>query len=318
MESGRQLFERLSAGEPTLRPAFAPLLSRLVSRVSGVSPRDLPSDPVRWASALVRTAELLDVDGVAFPADASLLAEACGCPVSWEDGSPSVAGPSAVPAATPEEAGRLKSALEVAGRVFPGVRAKRGCVSVLTGPGTLSAQLFGPDAVNRLAEVKPVFVRLSEILCKERPDIVCLWEEAPSLFPQGKLPPAFRRIYNTIRNITSYYGIPLAVALVGYEPADLGMLAELGVEIVLPGPSAGGALLTAEELLDHGVTDLTLGLSLPLDDLPRAKEHLGAALRARDAGRLRSFFLTGFEPGTRDFDLEGLQQLTQEIRSTFA
>ncbi|MHB1024400.1 MAG: uroporphyrinogen decarboxylase family protein [Desulfobacteria bacterium] len=318
MESGRQLFERLSAGEPTLRPAFAPLLSRIVSRVSGVSLRDLPSDPPQWASALVRTAELLDVDGVAFPADASLLAEACGCPVSWEDGCPSVAGPAASLAESPERGGRLKSALDVAGRVFPGVRSRRGCVSVLTGPGTLATQLFGPDAVNRLAEVKPVFVRLPELLCAERPDMICLWEEASSLFPQGKLPPACRRVYNTIRNIASYYCIPLAVALVGHGPADLGILAELGVEIVLPGPSAGGELLTAEELLDHGATDLTLGLSLPLDDLPRAKELLAVALRARNAGRLRSFFLTGFEPATRDFDLEGLQQLTQEIRSTFA
>src|SRR5450759_4328573 len=154
MESDRQLFERLSTGEPTLRPAFAPLLSRLVSRVSGVSQRDLPSDPSQWASALVRTAELLDVDGVAFPADASLLAEACGCPVSWEDGRPSVAGPPAVPAETPEQRGRLKSAREVASRVFPGVRARRACVSGLTGPGTVVAQLFGPNGVSRLAEVK--------------------------------------------------------------------------------------------------------------------------------------------------------------------
>lgn len=317
MESGRQLFERLSMGEPTLRPAFVPLLSRLVSRVSGVSQRDLPSDPSQWASALVRTAELLDVDGVAFPADASLLAEACGCPVSWEDGCPSVAGPAAVPAETPEQRGRLKSALEVASRVFPGVRARRGCVSVLTGPGTVVAQLFGPNGVSRLAEVKPIFVRLSELLCKERPDMICLWEEASSLLPQGELPAACRRVYNTIRNITTYYSIPLAVALVGYEPEDLGTLAELGVEIVIPGPSASGALLTAEEVLDCGATDLTLGLPLPLDDLPRAKEHLGVALRARNAGRLRSFFLTGFEPGIRDFDLEGLQQLRQEIRTTF-
>ena len=148
--------------------------------------------------------------------------------------------------------------------------------------------------------------------------MVCLWEEASSLLPQGKLPAASRRLYNTIRNITSYYGIPLAVAMVGYEPEDLGTLAGLGAEIVIPGPSAGGALLTAEEVLDHGVTDCTLGLPLPLDDLPRAKEYLGAALRARNAGRLRSFFLTGFEPGARDFDLEGLQQLAQEIRSTFS
>lgn len=318
MESGRQLFERLSRGEPTIRPAFAPLLSRLVSRVSGVSLRDLPSDPPRWASALVRTAELLDVDGVAFPADVTLLAEACGCSVSWEDGCPSVAGSAAVPAEAPEQGGRLKSALDVASRVFPGVRAKRGCVSVLTGPGTLVAQLFGPDGVSRLAEVKSIFVRLSELLCKERPDVICLWEEASSLLPQGELPAACRRVYNTIRNITSYYSIPLAVALVGYEPEDLGTLAGLGAEIVIPGPSAGGALLTAEEVLDRGATDLTLGLPLPLDDLPRAKEHLVVALRARNAGRLRSFFLTGFEPGTRDFDLEGLQQLTQEIRSTFA
>ncbi|MBI5420056.1 MAG: hypothetical protein HZA60_08200 [Deltaproteobacteria bacterium] len=317
MESGRQLFERLSKGEPTLRPAFAPLLSRLVSRVSGVSLRDLPSDPPQWASALVRTAELLDVDGVAFPADVSLLAEACGCPVSWEDGCPSVAGPAA-PAEAPEQRGRLKSALDVASRVFPGVRAKRGCVSVLTGPGTLVAQLFGPDGVSRLPEVKPIFVRVSELLCKERPDVICLWEEASSLLPQGELPAACRRVYNTIRNITSYYSIPLAVALVGYEPEDLGTVADLGAEIIIPGPSAAGVLMTAEEVLDRGATDLTLGLPLPMDDLPRAKEHLGVALRARNAGRLRNFFLTGFEPGTRDFDLEGLQQLAQEIRSTFA
>lgn len=318
METGRQLFERLSRGEPTLRPAFAPLLSRLVSRVSGVSLRDLPSDPPQWASALVRTAELLDVDGVAFPADVTLLAEACGCSVSWEDGCPSVTGPAAVPAEAPEQGRRLKSALDVASRVFPGVRAKRGCVSMLTGPGTLVAQLFEPDGVSRHAEVKTIFVRLSEFLCKERPDVICLWEEASSLLPQGELPAACRRVYNTIRNITSYYGIPLAVALVGYKPEDLGTLAGLGAEIVIPGPSAGGALLTAEEVLDRGATDLILGLPLPLDDLPRAKEHLGVALRARNAGRLRSFFLTGFEPGTRDFDLGGLQQLTQEIRSTFA
>ena len=95
MTGGRELFASFLKGAPLSRPAFVPLVRGLAARVGGVKVESYSQDPTAWANLLIKTAELFDLDGVVAGLDFTLLGEACGCPLRWEDDRPVIAGPAA-------------------------------------------------------------------------------------------------------------------------------------------------------------------------------------------------------------------------------
>jgi uroporphyrinogen-III decarboxylase len=105
-------------------------------------------DPTAWANLLVKTVELLDLDGVVAGLDFTVLAEACGCTVDWQEDLPRLAGPAPALSQTPEDCGRLKVALEEARPVCEtsrAYRAYRACVAAMTGPVALASQVRCPS-----------------------------------------------------------------------------------------------------------------------------------------------------------------------------
>ena len=268
METGRDIFNRFVRGEPLPRPAFVPLLRGVISRVEGMSRQHLNADPTLWANSLLRTAELLNLDGIVTGFDATLVAEACGCQVAWENDRPEIVAPVGELAESPEHTGRMKAALEAANRVFQVCRDRRGCVFSLSGPVTLADRLFGSEeGPQRVSDTKQLLVKLVEVCCRIRPDMLFFMEESP--LGKAESVSAHRRIYHTLKNIASHYNIPVALYLQDYEPENVARFLPLRMDVYIPGPSAGGDLPSLSEVWNLGADAHGVGLSVPLDDLEK-------------------------------------------------
>jgi hypothetical protein len=294
------------------RPAFVPLVRGLAARVGNVQAQAFTKDPTAWANLLVKTAELFKLDGVVAGLDFTLLAEACGCPVDWREDRPCLAGVAQTINQEPEMCGRLQVALEKARRVFDISRSSRACVAAMTGPVALAGQVFGPEAgVDRLAEIKPLVVRVAEAFFQTRPDVL-LFLEGRTL-GQGKITMTQRKIYNTLRNLAAHYDIPVGMFLRRYDQATLGKLPLLKMDFHVLGEPANGGLPPLELLRELAGEGLGLGVGLPLDDLEAARAVMGQGLELYRARAARGIFFTSSGPAGRGVALETLHQLVEEI-----
>lgn len=312
MASGRQVFEAFLKGGPITRPAFVPLVRGLAARVEGAARRQLQRDSTLWANSLVKTARLFHADGVVAGFNWRLMAEACGCPVSWEDDRPVIATPSAGGLTdAPEESDALKLLVETADRVFQVCRKDLACVGALTGPVTLAAQLFGEEGKSHLGEVKDRLVKAVEAFCKTGPDMLLFLEEAP--LAASEVTTQHRRLYNTLKNITSYYNIAAGLYLEGYRPEAVDQFSKLGLDAYILGPSAMGAAAEVSDLCRLGNDCLGVGVGLPMSDPVQAKRVMTDAVsRYRAEGR-PGFFFTSVGPLTREANLDLIHCLVKDI-----
>ena len=311
MASGRAVFDQFLQGERGSRPAYVPLLQGLTARVEGVGRQALETDPTLWANALMKTAELLEVDGIVAGFDFTLLAEACGAEIRWKDDRPQIVGPAKVWGAASQETGRLSNAREAAARVFQVCRTERACLVALTGPVTLATQVFGPEeGSQRLGELKPVVVKVVESFCQSRPDVM-VFTEGEAL-TRAEVSPAYRRIYTTIKNVAAYYNIPVALYLEGYDPDQLQRFSSLNADIFIVGPSIEKSSPPLSALWALGEEALGLGLGLGGDDFEQALGTVHEAVQCRRQGK-HNFFFTSLGPVTREVDLESLRQLIKAI-----
>lgn len=310
MDTGRDRFRKFLDGEPVDRPAFVPLIQGLVARTEGILRQSLTSDPTLWANSLMKAAALFDFDAVVAGYDFSLLAEACGCNISWEDDRPVVCGLPDAFNECPEACGSLQHALEATKRVFDTCRKERGCVAALTGPVTLAHQLYGDDWPARIGDVKSHMVPVLEAYCATRPDALIFMERSP--LGQGKPGIKHRKIYNTLKNISAYYGIPAGLYLEGYWPDSVQQFSVLQMDMYILGPSADNTLAPVSELTELGSQALGFGLGLPFDDVDKATEIIeqGRRLHAQNRG----FFFTSLGPLTRNVDLDTLHALIGKIK----
>ena len=312
MERGRVLFTKFLKGECLSRPPFVPLIQRLMAKVGGMPLQTLTSDPTLWANCLLKTVGLFNFDGVVVGFDFSLVAEACGCEITWEDDRPIMGTLSPGLFEKPEESGRIKYALETAKRVFGVCGNDRACVAALTGPVTLANQLYGQEeGPKHIGDVKQLAVRVIEAFCQTRPDML-IFMEGPT-FALTEVNLAHRRVYNTIRNIVGYYNIPVALYLQGYRPQNLDQFFSLNMDICILGPSMDRSLCSLSELWNLSAGVLGIGISLPLNDLEKAKEIIDEAIGLYRTKGGHGFFLTSFDDMVSDVNLEMLHQLTKEI-----
>jgi hypothetical protein len=312
--NGRERFEGFLKGEPLTRPAFVPLIQGLLARVEGVSMEALTSDPTLWANSLLKTIQLFGFDGVATGLDFTLMAEACGCEITWTEDRPRVQSLRGNLCEHPEERGRMKHALETARRLFETCRSDYACVAALTGPMTLARQLFGEEeGPGRALELKPLMVRVAEALCSTQPDALLLLEDRP-LASEGPSS-AYRRVYNTLRNIASHFNVAPALYLQGYRTEEVNGFSQLNMDIYILGPAEDASLPPLPTLweLGSGSGAVGVGVGVPVNDLDKARQVLreGQDLYHRQPGQ--GFFLTSAGPVTRDTDFETLRALTDEI-----
>jgi len=312
METGREVFTKFLKGEPLSRPPFVPMVQGLAARVGGIPLEVLTSDPTLWANALMKVTELFRFDGVVIGFDFSLMAEACGCNISWENDRPVISAPLEKLCETPEDSGRMKYALEAAKRVFMVCRQQKACVAALTGPVTLASQLFGrEEGPKHIGEVKQHVVKVAEAFCQTRPDMLIFMEGQPLALAEISF--AHRKIYNTLKNISAYYNVPAGLYLQGCRPENLSRFQALKMNIYVMGPSLEKRLLPLSELWNMGSGGSGIGLGLPLDDLEKAREIINEGISLYRAKGGRGLFFTGFGPVTRDVNLDTLHQVVKEI-----
>jgi hypothetical protein len=310
MDTGRERFKKFLDGEPIDRPAFVPLIQGLVARTEGILRQSLTNDPTLWANSLMKAAALFDFDAVVAGYDFSLLAEACGCEVSWDDDRPVVCGLPDAFNESPEACGALVHSLEATKRVFDSCRKERGCVAALTGPATLATQLYGDDWPARIGDVKTHIVPVLEAYCATRPDAIIFTEG--NALGQGKLSIKHRKIYNTLKNITSYYGISSGLYLEGYPPDGVQQFSALQMDFYILGPSANNTTASLPELLELASEAVGFGIGVPLDDVGKANQIIEQAGKLHAEGS--SFFFTSLGPLTRDVDLDTLHALIGKIK----
>jgi len=312
METGRTHFTRFLKGEPVSRPAFVPLTWGVLVRVGGKPLEELTLDPTLWANSLQKTVELFGLDGVVAGFNFSLMAEACGCESSWENDRPVTLLPPAKVCQIPEESRRMKHALEVANRVFQVCRHERACVAALTGPVTLATQLFGQEqSAEHIAEIKQLAVRVTEAFCQIRPDVLLFMEERPLASTEINL--THRRLYNTLKNISAYYNIPIGLYLQGYRLQNLDRFSKLKMDFYILGPSLDSGMPALSDLWNLGYGALGVGISLPLDNLEKVREIIKQVLDFYQTKGGMGFFFTSHGPVNRDIDLDILHQVTREI-----
>lgn len=313
MPTGRELFTKFLHDEPLPRPAFVPMLRGLLSRVEGVPMETLTGDPALWANSLVKAHKLFRFDGVVVGLDFTIMAEACGCGIAWEDDRPRVTAPRNGLVETPGETGRMKHALETARRVFEVSRKDQACIAAMTGPVTLAGMLFGrEEGPGRVAEVKRMVVQIAEAFCTTGPDALIFLEGTPlASVPKVALP--HRKVYNTLKNIAGYYDVRTGLYLQGYDPGGVDAFRALGMDMYVLGPSADKSLPPVSRVWDLGAGALGVGLGLPLDDPSKARSVIQEGLELYRTTGGRGIFFTSFGPATRDVDLEALHQLVQEI-----
>jgi hypothetical protein len=313
METGRAVFDKFLRGELLSRGPFVPLVRDLPARVDGKSFQTLISDPTLWANSLIKTTELFGFDGIVAGFDFSFLAEACGCPISWENDRALVHSPRQGELRDPITSPLMKNALEVAARVFQVCRTEKACVAAMTGPVTLASQLFGrEEGPKRVAEVKPFIVKITESFCQVRPDVLIFMEGRPLALSEVTI--AHRRIYNTLKNVLNYYNLPMGLYLQGYRPENLKSMASLNIDIYVLGPSNDGSSPSLTQVWELAKNATGVGVGLPVDHLDKAKEVIQEGRRLYRSQGAPSFFFTSFGPVTQDVNIATLHQVVNEIR----
>lgn len=312
MESGLQAFQRFLRREPIGRPVFVPLIGHMMTRVEGAPWQTLTTDPTLWANALKKTADLFGLDGVVAGMDPTLLAEACGSELTWEDDMPVLGPGGGLLCEAPETAGRMKHAIEAAERLFDICRADRVCVAALTGPATLAAQLFGPEeGPQHLAEIKRVLVKATEALCKTGPHVLLFMEGAG--LDRTVSAPGLRRVYQTLKNIVSYYNMTAGLYMEGFQTADLDAPAALRMDLYLAGPAMDGLCTAASQWAALGRDSLGIGLGIPMDRPERAAACIEEGITVCRSAGGRGLFFTSCGPVRRDMDFEIFHQIAQKI-----
>lgn len=250
-------FHVMSQGGIPVRPVWLPFLETLAAQVEGCSLSDLLADPTRWANALPRVAKLVDAKIIA---------------VGFVDGFCLDAF-----AHMPDEPWRHDSAnalLECVGRLTETIRPELELAVALPGPARICRSLGMAMDRTSMERIKPGLVKLLEMIGERRPDLVVLDEANDGDTSLTSVD--YRRICNTLKNVTEYFGIPLGLRVAGYADtaATIQTLRSLCLDHLLLGQPGVGIFSTADALAAvDGQGWQSLGLPLENGretvDLPR-------------------------------------------------
>jgi len=150
--SSKQLVQALFTGKQVSRPPFIPCIASAAARFMQVPVKQLFSDPTTLANSFQACQSLFKYDGVVILFDSTLVAEACGCTISWaEDRPPEIKYPvvnsadelESLSTGDIESKGRIPVILEAAGRLSQTIGRDVALLGVITGPVTLGRHLMG-------------------------------------------------------------------------------------------------------------------------------------------------------------------------------
>ena len=194
----RERFDAFLHGTPSA-PALMPLVETLAPRVAGTTAEALAADATLRGNASLRAARLLDAEAVLLGFDTGIAVAACR----------------ESPAAPADAAGFARSSRRRwtawSRPSAPTPESSRHSAA----PATLAAALAGNPNPEALAAAKQYSTALAEALCRQRPDLLVLRENA-ALFAGG-LGTAQRKAYGTLKNVVDYFDVPLALWIEGWR-----------------------------------------------------------------------------------------------------
>lgn len=308
MSGARDWLKSLAAGQRPAGNAFIPMLEKLAPRVAGISYQQMSSDATAWANALSQAAQLVGSNALTLGWDDTLLAEACGVPLAWEQDRPRLAGRAASFNAQARSAGRMPVLLETAQRLCQTTKAEGACVLAVTGPATLARQVFAaqPDKPV-LEQLKPLLVEVVEALCQGRPECLVFMESGAAL--ACEVTPDLRRIYNTLKNIAAYYGVMAALHLDGYADwqQTATRWAALKLEHLLLGTDAAGHAPQPAALTGWS----SLGWPLAAGDLAASKARITECAGMQETTAPPLFFITA---PRQEADIEALRGISAMLQ----
>lgn len=205
-------FRTLSLGEMPSRPLWLPFLETLASQVDACALPLLLSDATRWANALPRVAKLVEAQVVAVGFIDELGVEAFASMPAQPWSHPS-----------------MNALLECVGRLAETVRPARELAVALPGPERLCQALGLETDRAGIERIKPGLVKLLEMVCERRPDLVVLNELIAPDSPV--LSGDYRRLVNTLKNVSAYFGVPLGLRISGYRNAVEAIASLSGVKL---------------------------------------------------------------------------------------
>jgi len=88
MTNSREFLECVRDGRKTSGTIFVPILEQMLARLEGYRLEQITSDANLWAKSIRAAARLVESDVITMGWDVSIVAQACGVPMGWENDRP--------------------------------------------------------------------------------------------------------------------------------------------------------------------------------------------------------------------------------------
>lgn len=293
---------------PAESKAFVPAMEPLAARVGGMEYQTMTNDPAHWSSNLAKAGQLLEANALILGFDITLIAEACGASVDWQNDRPDLSGVNELPSATDAINGRLETAVEALGRLCQTERTNFCCIAAMTGPITLAAQLNTTEEKSN--DLKRITVKVAQALCNKRPDLLLLREGAAICDNDIGMPE--RKAFNTLCNVAKYFNIPTAIYLEGYSKNILTTIDKLKVDFYLFGETEDGTAPDPNWFTELAGRVKGIGIALPFNDKTEALSH-AQLCRTTLAGN--NLLFTSLGDLDRDTDLDTARAITTGLNA---
>lgn len=263
------------------RPYF-PLIGRLAAEISQVPMEIFLSNATQLTNAMQSAYRLFEPDAVCTGFDTTLLAEALGVDVEWDEATETfgtvqaVTSPNAVtdPTTVPDH-GRLPMVTDVCERLVTSLDDPA-VIGVVPGPLTTIEATFGGDAALDTAQAKPVRTAVGEFgraFGQAGADAILVYEDVDRLGDDAA--DVTVETLEMLGNITDFYDMPLVLAPNGY--------AEATVETVLDRAQPAGVLLDTDDpaMKAEQYPDVRVGGGITADLLSAEPEQIKSQITER-------------------------------------
>lgn len=314
MTNSREFLECARDGRKTSGAMFIALLEQIIPRLEGYRLEQVTSDANLWAKSLRGVARLVESDVITMGWDVSIVAQACGVPMRWENDRPILG---AAPGSLNGEAAnahRMPAFLETV-RILCASADELARVVAIPGVCALAEKVLGcePDRAKAQA-LKRAMCEIGESICKARPDMLVVFE---TLNGHDNAMAGARRACATLKNVAEYYRVPLAICLGGYRDAsDAARCAlDTSVDHLMIGLDAAGQVPDAEEILRAASTKKSIGLAFFPDDGEKVAREVDRilALGRKLSPHTAIYFITPGPVGC-DSDLTALKETVRAVR----
>lgn len=329
--SSKLLFRNTLEIRNTSRPAFIPLVYRLAAKIAQVPIRDMVSNPTYFANSLETTCGLFKYDGIINAFDGTIEAEACGCELEWggDYDSPTITKGRNLNEKLPDDltrSERVSVLLEVTRRLSISVGKEVAIIGVVTGPLSLTENLFGrlderqgqnPEIQEVIPLLGNLLTKFTRRLCELKIDAVFIGEETVGASFPNKVK-LFPETYTTLFNIIRYYNSYPVLIVRDCESEGIQNLCDFlrPSGIVLSGRRFNEDNLTYLKKLSDSLR-ICFGLALPFGEQNKLWQQLDLVNDFVIKSKARGFFYTSDGEIPYNIPVESIHNVMDKVSTGF-